>query len=140
MEPCPYRQGERTRRMHCSATYSPQWSPALIGRERLLYAVDGRRRDGAAMEPCPYRQGERMPPYTPTRSQPITAAMEPCPYRQGEGPAYVGPLHRDDPPQWSPALIGRESYRRVALPLCCLTRPQWSPALIGRESRADGYA
>ena len=131
MEPCPYRQGEEARPTRGAPHNPPQWSPALIGRESAyhLYAAVGG--DWAAMEPCPYRQGEPYGvavgvgskaaamepcPYrqgeigSPRRTgDPCAAAMEPCPYRQGEPPpAPPGPGHRVEP-QWSPALIGRES-------------------------------
>ena len=163
MEPCPYRQGETnlgtgTVRM----VLQPQWSPALIGRERPRCGPPTRGGSRAAMEPCPYRQGE-----------------------MAEEEERRGLLAL---PQWSPALIGRESgqwttqqpgasigrngalplsagrgppavisastcrvCRNGALPLSagradsgrgpeyCDKMPQWSPALIGRESSWSGW-
>ena len=92
------------------------------------------------------------------------AAMEPCPYRQGESALTFLPSFAQLPPQWSPALIGRESTTgsreprsaaKAAMEPCpyrqgetvradaavVSTRPQWSPALIGRErwSTGPGY-
>ena len=84
----------------------PQWSPALIGRERRQPSPHHRCGHAAAMEPCPYRQGEDRSP--PPRATPPRAAMEPCPYRQGESARFWGSVGRGIRPQWSPALIGRE--------------------------------
>ena len=95
-------------------SFRPQWSPALIGRER--------RRIRELCDPCPVR-----------------AAMEPCPYRQGEPHGSPASHAAHSMPQWSPALIGRESRRRDRLRgVRC--EPQWSPALIGRERCAGGPA
>ena len=87
------------------------------------------------------------------------AAMEPCPYRQGELAVLKEDGVPQPLPQWSPALIGRESPRageidlivaKAAMEPCPyrqgesaetlahftgISVPQWSPALIGRESR-----
>ena len=60
MEPCPYRQGEvsRNRSYPDGTRMTPQWSPALIGRESRRADDELARVWDAAMEPCPYRQGE----------------------------------------------------------------------------------
>ena len=137
------------------------------------------------MEPCPYRQGEVLANRNRVSATTQVAAMEPCPYRQGESPTgwslsmaaqsrngalplSAGRVFDPDAtyeityevPQWSPALIGRESgwepadrgwyppRRNGALPLSAgranvqpgvvgrYSPPQWSPALIGRERTA----
>ena len=87
--------------------------------------------------------------------------MEPCPYRQGEAARATENAHNKLKPQWSPALIGRESRASLYTPGSpssaamepCPYRqgeagpewdghdretPQWSPALIGRESWIGG--
>ena len=112
------------------------------------------------MEPCPYRQGESGVPsgfghYMHSRNGalPLSAGRAQRGSRSSATPGW---------PQWSPALIGRESPRRRsrtgwrrtrrngALPLSAgravpptgpvgvwFMWPQWSPALIGRESPVD---
>ena len=107
MEPCPYRQGEAAVGVEGDGRgQQPQWSPALIGRERSMRPAERADAVLAAMEPCPYRQGEifgrvvcrllggrngalplsagRAALYAIGQSRGVVAAMEPCPYRQGE--------------------------------------------------------
>ena len=188
MEPCPYRQGELGERGgDGEPLLMPQWSPALIGRESRTAGcrdAPGRRCRNGALPLSAGRAERRTHLHHLPRT---TAAMEPCPYRQGEHQGYDGAkrhgqcrngalplsagrasgLRRCETtravPQWSPALIGRESAlarRRVrpsgrrrngALPLsagrdiCAASTPptanapQWSPALIGRESHLGGH-
>ena len=132
MEPCPYRQGEPWAITGTGApTGPPQWSPALIGRERRLLVQDlvvqPHRRNGA----LPLSAGRADSGRSSSRVW-LRAAMEPCPYRQGEATDRYGNLVPDWSPQWSPALIGRESIDHLFDGTADYL-PQWSPALIGRE-------
>ena len=124
--------------------------PLSAGRE-LAAAGDLAARDDAAMEPCPYRQGEldgQPPGGDPVRGRrngalPLsagrgqrqrsaparTASPESC--RNGALPLSAGrgvDWSREQPhilqPQWSPALIGRESApsaeRVTVMPLAAM--------------------
>ena len=157
MEPCPYRQGERSRTTPPVRTATRGRNGALplsAGRDELQRAlgIPAGRRNGA----LPLSAGRGLV-IRGDVCDTDRAAMEPCPYRQGEAvPAYPQRYETTEP-QWSPALIGRErrsppptgtssACRNGALPLSAgradadgrpggrYLMPQWSPALIGRES------
>ena len=109
MEPCPYRQGELRRELvDARRVQSPQWSPALIGRERTMR---GLQHAPWWHEPqwSPALIGRERRDVTRTEEEEEKdAAMEPCPYRQGEPDLAAEIETVRYAPQWSPALIGRE--------------------------------
>ena len=134
MEPCPYRQGEYEHTIPQESLRSrPQWSPALIGRERWKSCHATRSSRSGRNGALPLSAGRGCVPPRCHRRQ-WSAAMEPCPYRQGERQtSRAGRSARRGSPQWSPALIGRERPGTRCRPRSARSGPQWSPALIGRE-------
>ena len=159
MEPCPYRQGELPGDAEDGGRLRPpQWSPALIGRERRLVEVIAVPYERPAPQWSPALIGRERRHRTQHDHQPPGSRNGGLPLSAGRViVASKTKTRYRGPPQWSPALIGRESRagqglqpggttcRNGALPLSAgretssrrsgrpLCSPQWSPALIGRE-------